>query len=74
MRKRGENLAIKQKRMQAKLTQRELAEMLCVDQSTVCLWETGKTNPRASLLPKLAKILSCSIDDLLSDNEDALAN
>ena len=51
------------------MSQQELAQALGVDQSAVCLWETGKTKPRAKLLPALAKILCCSIDDLLAEDE-----
>ena len=53
------------------LSQQELATALGVDQSTVCLWETGKTKPRAKLLPAIAKILGCTIDDLLADDAPA---
>ena len=60
-------MGIKQKREQAGMTQAELARQLNIDQSTVCLWETRKTMPRAGLLPKLAKIFNCTIDELLSD-------
>lgn len=49
------------------MTQQEAAQMLGTDQSTVCLWETGKTKPRASLLPKIAEVYECSIDELLID-------
>jgi DNA-binding XRE family transcriptional regulator len=38
---------------------------LGVDQSTVHLWEVGKTNPRAALLPKIAQLYHCTVDDLL---------
>lgn len=49
------------------LSQQDLAQALGVDQSTVCLWETGKTKPRAKLLPKVARLLDCTIDELLAD-------
>ncbi len=49
------------------LSQQELAQELGVDQSTVSLWESGKTKPRANLLPKVAKLLGCTIDELLTD-------
>jgi transcriptional regulator with XRE-family HTH domain len=58
-------LAIKDKREQMNISQQHLADALGIDQSTVCLWETGKTMPRAKLLPKIAKILNCTVDDLL---------
>lgn len=58
-------MSIKEKREQQNLTQAELAKALNIDQSTVCLWETGKTSPRAKLLPKIADLLRCSVDELL---------
>lgn len=61
-------MEIKKKREQLGLTQAELAKEMGVDQSAVCLWETGKTLPRAKLLPKLAEILKCSVDDLVNNN------
>lgn len=51
--------------MSAGLTQDSLAEKLGVVRTTVAMWETGKSIPRADLLPDLAKILGCSIEDLL---------
>ena len=62
-------MRIKEKREQKGLTQHDMAEELGVDQSTVCLWEIGKTRPRAKLLPKIAKLLSCTIDELLASGE-----
>jgi transcriptional regulator with XRE-family HTH domain len=46
------------------LTQDGLAEKLGVDRSTVAKWETGDALPRAAMLPRLASILGCSMDDL----------
>ena len=46
------------------LTQDGLAEQLKVDRSTVAKWETGDALPRAAMLPRLASILGCSMDDL----------
>lgn len=66
-------MKIKEKREQMNLTQRDLAEALAIDQSTVCLWETGKTRPRAKLLPRIAKLLSCTVDDLLAEDHDSAA-
>lgn len=59
-------MGFKNAREAAGLTQQELATALGVDQSTVCLWETGKTQPRAKLLPQIADLLGCSISTLLS--------
>lgn len=54
----------RQKRKELKLSQTQLAIMLEIDRSTIAKWETGESMPRAALLPKLAEILKCSIDDL----------
>ena len=65
----GTNLTFKKAREKSGLTQQELATALGVDQSTVCLWETGKTQPRAKLLPQVADILGCTVDELLSADD-----
>ena len=61
---------IKSKRLSLNMTQIELACVLGVSRSSLAMWETGKSFPRAELLPKLAKILNCSIDELLSEPEE----
>mgnify|MGYP004551790127 FL=1 len=58
-------------RERAKLTQRELADVLGVERSTVAKWESGAAYPRASQLPALAKALGCSIDELYSREEES---
>ena len=58
-------MSIKKAREKSGLTQQDLAKTLDIDQSTVCLWETGKTQPRAKLLPSIAEILGCTVDELL---------
>lgn len=63
-------MPIKEKREQKGLTQQQIAQALHIDQSTVCLWESGKTKPRAKLLPSLARLLGCTIDDLLCEDAD----
>lgn len=64
-------MGFKNAREKSGLTQQDLATVLGVDQSTVCLWETGKTQPRAKLLPKIAEIFNCTVDDLLSPDSSA---
>lgn len=51
------------------ITQAELADRLCVTQGAISQWETGKSFPRAELLPKLADILGCTVDELLRKEE-----
>lgn len=65
-------MSFKKAREKRGMSQQELATALSVDQSTVCLWETGKTQPRAKLLPKIAEILNCTVDELLSTQETAV--
>ena len=47
-------------------TQEELAEKVGVTFQAVSKWENGKTAPDIMLLPTLAKIFSCTIDELFS--------
>ena len=57
-------MKIKDLRKAAGLTQSQLAEAMGVGQSTVCNWENGVAAPMASMLPKLADLLGCTIDAL----------
>ena len=56
---------IKAMRKRAKITQAALAAQLGIRQSTIAMWESRGNLPRAGMLPELAKILNCTIDDLL---------
>ena len=51
-------------RKSAGLTQFQLSEQLGVNRATLAMWEIGKSWPSAQLLPALAGLLSCSIEDL----------
>jgi len=55
---------IKQLRIEAGLTQRALAYELGVSIQAVSKWEQGHSYPDVTLLPKIAKIFSVSIDRL----------
>mgnify|MGYP001851893557 FL=1 len=48
-------------------TQKEIASYFNINISTVAKWETGESLPRADKLPELAKILGCTVDELLRD-------
>ena len=48
-------------------TQVDIAEKLQIDKSTVSKWETGESMPRAEKLIQLAKILNCTVDELLRE-------
>ena len=60
---------IKKSRVSIGMTQDELGKRLGVKQPTITMWETGQTRPRAQLLPKLADILGCTVDELLRKEE-----
>lgn len=61
---------LKYLREKAGMTQIELADKLGVDRSSVAKWECGDANPRSTMLPKLAQILNCSIDDFFAPNSE----
>ena len=54
-------------RKNAKLTQQELADLLEVDRSAVCRWETEGHIPRPATLRKLADLFGCRMGDLLEE-------
>lgn len=55
-------------RKQQSLKQEDLARMLNISPQAVSKWENDVSCPDISILPHLAKILSVSIDELLSDS------
>ena len=59
----SENL--KRARREKGLTQRGLGALLQYSEKSVSKWESGTAIPPSSLLPTLADILACRIDDLL---------
>ena len=63
----GEKIA--KLRRKSRLTQKELAELVCVAQSTIAIWESGNNYPRADKLPELARVLGCSISDLYGSEQ-----
>ena len=56
---------IKARRLEAGLTQAQLAKKLNVDQTAVSRWESGETKPLKKHHKKLAKVLGCSVEELL---------
>ena len=64
-------MTIKELRLKAGFTQAQLAKKMNVDQSCVSLWESGKTAPAKKLRKKLAKVLSCTVDDLSKETGNA---
>ena len=62
-------MKFKELRLAANLTQKDVAEELNVDRSTVSYWENGSAMPRAEQLPKLADLFHCTIDALFGRDE-----
>lgn len=58
---------IAEQRKRLGITQAQLAEALNIDRTTVSKWEAGASAPRAKLLPRLAKELGTSVDQLLDE-------
>ena len=57
---------IKEFREKKQLTQKELAEKLCVSEKTVSKWETNNGLPDIGILEDLSKSLGVSIAELLT--------
>lgn len=58
-------------RKEQQLTQRQLAERLCVSDKAVSKWERGLGCPDVSLLPDLARLLGIQLEGLLSGQLDS---
>lgn len=60
---------VRELRQKLELTQEELAKSLGVERTTVTKWEIGESKPRADMLVKLSRVLGCSVDVLLCNDE-----
>ncbi len=61
-------------RLKAGFSQAEVANIIGVTDAAVSMWETGKTRPRAAILPEIAKLYGCTIDELLSMEYEGVGN
>ena len=59
-----ENIKLKIARVEKKLSQQELADLVDVTRQTIGLIEKGKYNPTLNLCTKIAKTLSKTLNDL----------
>ena len=64
---------LRQKRQEKNLTQKELAKMLFVSESTISKWEKDVAHPDITLLPKLSEILGVSEHELITASIDKKA-
>ena len=58
---------IRRLRKQRKLKQTELATLIYSSNAGISAWETGRNQPNAFSLMKLAEVFECSIDDLFKE-------
>ena len=56
---------IREFRERRDLSQDEVAKVLGVNRTAVVKWETGANKPRLDKIVDLAKLLRCSVDDLV---------
>lgn len=52
-------------RVKRGIKQASVAKILGVSPASVCAWERGKSEPKASIIRKLAVLYECSIDELM---------
>ena len=60
-------MGIKKLRKKKGLSQKELADKMAVDQTAISQWERGVSYPRVAKLQELAKVLECTIDELVME-------
>lgn len=62
-------ISIRGKRLEAGLSQEQLALEIGVFQSTVSAWEQGKSKPQPKNLKKIAEACGCTVKEILEDGE-----
>lgn len=65
----GDFVKMREKRTEAGMMQREAAQKLGIAQNTLSQLETGTNKVKADMLPKLARLYGCSIEDLFEPEE-----
>ena len=61
---------IKKLRTEKGLTQKDLADQLHVTFQTISKWEKDENEPDLATVRELAKLFGCSLDYLLSEDEE----
>ena len=61
---------IKEKRIDKKLTQKALSELLFVSESAVSKWEKDVAKPDITLLPKLSEVLGVTEHEIITASTD----
>ena len=58
-------MTLKNLRILQNVKQKDLLKVLNVSSGCLSQWESGKRQPSIETIPKLAKILNCSIEELV---------
>lgn len=56
---------LKNVRLQKKVSQKQLAEQIGVNQTTISKWEKGKACPSINKLKMVSCLLNCKVEDLI---------
>lgn len=59
-------MEVRRLREKANLTQQAVASALDITRSAVGKWEVGVSMPRLALIPTLAALYGCTVDDIVS--------
>ena len=62
-------ISLEAARINAKLTQKELAEILGVSNATIVNWESGKTEPNLSQLKKISELSGIPMDFIFAPEQ-----
>lgn len=62
-------MALKLLRIKAGLTQKEMAEKLGVDQTSISAWEVGRATPTVKNVKKLATVLNVTREEVIESLE-----
>lgn len=57
-------ISLKAARVNANLTQKQAAQGIGVDASTIVSWESGKTSPKAVFLEALCRLYGVTVDNI----------
>lgn len=57
---------LQQLRMREGLTQEKVARNLGLNRSTIGKWEAGDSFPRAAMIPQIAILYKCTVEDILN--------
>ena len=61
---------LKEIRIAKGMTQKELANAIEVTDAAICQYENGQREPNLDNLKKLARVLDCTVDELINDPKE----